>query len=97
MNVGRLTNLIELYCRGVDPLLSANHELVRDIMNMKLKEFAARTGIIESKSSITSVANQQEYELPADKTHVKYVFYDDYKAKKINFIQSKELAGKTTR
>ncbi len=96
MNIGRLSNLIELYCKGVDPELTGNHELIRDLINLKMKDFAHKTGILESSATISSVASQQEYELPADNLHIKNVFYDDYKARKITFLQSKELAGKTT-
>jgi len=94
ISVGRATNLIELWCKGVDPQLSGNHELIREIMNMKLRDFAHKTAVIESKATISSVASQTEYELPVDADHIKHVFYDDYEAEKITFLESKELASK---
>ena len=94
LNIGAAVDLIELMCKGVDPKLSGNHELVRQLMNMKLREFADRTGVLETQSTATSVADQQEYELPADKIHVKKVVFDDYKAHKITFDQVEELQGK---
>lgn len=93
LNVGRFIDLIELYCRGVNPELAKNKELIRDIMNIKLREFAHRTGILETKATISSVADQEEYELPADCLHVKDVIYDDHRAYKINHKQVKDLAG----
>jgi len=96
MNAGTAARLIELYASGADPKLTGNHELVRELLNQKLKEFAARTGAFETKASISSVANQQEYELPADKIHVKMVKYDSYKAYKITYVQSVELAELTS-
>jgi hypothetical protein len=94
LNVGEAVDLIELLCKGVDPLLAGNHELVRKIMDMKLKEFAHRTGILETKSTRTSVADQQEYELPSDSLHVSKVVFDDYKCVKISFSQVEEMQGK---
>ena len=94
LSIGRAVDLIELYCKGVDPLLSRNHELVRQILNMKLREFADRTGILETKATISSVASQQEYQLPADCLHITNVIYDDYKAGKIIRKQVEELQGK---
>ena len=93
ISIGRASNLIELYCQGVDPLYSRNHELIRDLINMKMREFANRTGILETSATISSVADQQEYELPADKLHITKVLYDDYLAKKITFGQVEILKG----
>jgi hypothetical protein len=95
LNVGKACDLIELLCQNVDPKFSGNKELIRDLLNIKLREFCDRTGIIESKSSISSVASTQEYELPTDCLHVTQVIYDDYKARKISHAQVKELEGKT--
>lgn len=93
LNVGRAIDLIEYFCKNVDPEITSNHELVRQILNMKLRDFADRTGILETKSTISSVADQQEYELPADCLHISKVVYDDYKAAKITFDQIEELLG----
>jgi len=95
LNVGVAVDLIEKMCSGVDPKLSGNHELVRQLINMKLREFADQTGILETKATISSVADQQEYELPADCLHVSKVLYDDYKCDKINFDQVEDLQGKS--
>jgi len=94
ISIGKALDLVELLCKNVDPALSSNHELFRDILNMKLREFAADTGILETKATISSVADQQEYQLPSDKIHVKLVYFDDYKADKITFEQVAELQGK---
>ena len=95
MSIGDAVHTIELMCKGVDPVLSSNHELIREIMNKKMAEFAARTGVLETSATIASVADQQEYELPADKVHVKKVVFDDYKAHKITFDQVEELQGQS--
>jgi len=94
MSVGKAVDTIELMVRNVDPNLSSNPELIREILNNKLKEFAQRTGILETKATISSVADQQEYELPADCLHVSKVVFDDYKAYKIRFAQIEEMQGK---
>jgi hypothetical protein len=94
MSVENAVASIELICRGVDPELSSNPELIREILNKKLAEFAHKTGILESKATIASVADQQEYELPADCLHVSKVVFDDYKAVKISFSQVEEMQGK---
>ena len=91
MNAGDAVRLIELYARGADPKLTGNHELVRQLLNEKLKDFAQKTGSWESSATISSVSGQQEYELPADKVHVSYVEYDSYEAHKITFQDSKSL------
>jgi len=86
-----MADLIKLYCKGVDPQISDNHELIRDIMNLKFKELASKTGALETSATISSVASQKEYQLPADNVHVKYVYYDDYEATKITHKQALEL------
>lgn len=93
MNIGRARGLIELLCQNVDPLYSRNPELVRDLLNIKLREFADRTGILESSATISSISGTQEYELPADCLHVKDVIYDGYRANKITHRQVRELQG----
>lgn len=95
LNIGKAVDLIELMCKNVDPLLSRNHELVRQLINMKLREFADETGILETSATISSVADQQEYQLPADCLHVSKVKYDDYKIGKILFSQVEEMQGKS--
>jgi len=95
LNVGKARNLVELFCQNVDPTYSSNPELIRDLLNIKLREFCDRTGILESKATISSVASTSEYELPIDCLHVKDVIYDDYRARKITHRQVKELEGKT--
>ena len=96
LSIGRMVDLIELMCRGVDPSLSSNHELVRDIINLKLKDFAQRTGALETSATISSIASQKEYELPADKLHVKFVYYDDSEAKKITHKTALEMKQAST-
>lgn len=91
ISTGKMADLIALYCRGVDPLLAENHELIRDIMNLKLKEVAGSTGALETSATISSVSGQKEYQLPADNVHVKYVYYDDFEAHKITHKQALEL------
>lgn len=90
-SIGRAVDLIELMCSNVNPALSENHELVRKLINMKLKEFAAKTGILESRSTITTVANQQEYELPEDSLNITLVDFDGKECQKIIFNQVNEL------
>ncbi len=90
LNVGRARELCELYV-GKD----INPELFRELLNVKLREFANKTGILESSATLNSAADTQEYELPADCLHVKDVIYDDYRAHKIDLWKVKELQGKS--
>lgn len=90
-SVGRLCDLIEIYARNVDPKLSGNKELIRKIINMKLKEFSNRTGLLSSSATRLSIADQTEYELPEDCLHVTDVIFDDYRAYKIHFEDVKNM------
>jgi len=89
LNAGKMHDLIEMYV-GHD----LNPKLTREIFNLKLREFSARTGVLESSSTISSVADTQEYELPIDAIHIKDVIYDGYRAHKIQFWQVKAIQGK---
>jgi len=90
LNVGKARELCELYV-GKD----INPELFREVLNIKLRDFANKTGVLESMSSINSAADTQEYELPSDCLHVKDVIYDNYRAFKIDFWKVQELKGQT--
>jgi len=89
LNVGRAIDLMELYVgREINP------KLAREILNLKARNFAARTGSLSSKITISSVADTQEYELPLGVVHIKDIIYDDHRAYKIQFYQVKELQNK---
>lgn len=88
LNVGKARELVELWV-GRD----LNPELFRELLNAKLREFCSDTGILETSAELTSVADTQEYELPADFLSMKDVIYDDYRAGKINFWNVKEFRG----
>ena len=90
LNMGTARQMMELYVgKRVSP------ELAREVMNIVLREFAAETGVLTSKATLSSVADQMEYELPLDCLHVRDVIYDDYRAHKIQHWHVKELEGKS--
>lgn len=93
-NVGKIVDYIELLAgkAGVNRD-SMERELLYEIINSKAKEFASDTGILETFSTINTVANQQEYELPSDKLNVGKVLIDGLKVHKITFNQIEELSG----
>lgn len=93
LNIGKARSMIELMAQGVDKLYSQNPQLVRDLINLKLREFCDRTGILESKATISSVNGTSEYELPIDCLHVREVHFDEYRANKITHDQVIELKG----
>ena len=88
LNVGKARELVELWV-GKD----LNPELFRELLNIKLRDFCNRSGVLETSATLTSVADTQEYELPSDCLHVKDVIYDSYRAHKINFWDVKEIKG----
>jgi len=92
-NVGTLSELMELYAgkAGVtkDRL---NPVLVRQVILHKLRDFASRAHVLESKATIESVADQQEYELPSDVIHIKEVHFDGARATKIIYEQEAEIS-----
>jgi hypothetical protein len=94
LNVGRISDLIELYALSAGVAKDRiNPVLIREIINLKLREFLSETSVLESSSTIDSVADQQEYELPEDCLNVKHVKVDGYRAYKINHNQVDEIAG----
>ena len=94
LNVGRITDMIELYALQAGAVKNRlNPVLIREIINLKLREFLSQTTVLESSSTIDSVADQQEYELPEDCINVKHVKVDGYRAYKINHNQVDEIAG----
>ncbi|MBU2249872.1 MAG: hypothetical protein KKD77_24210, partial [Gammaproteobacteria bacterium] len=92
LNVGKVCDLMELYAgqAGVakDRL---NRVLLREIINIKLRDFCRRTGILSSKWTISSVASQQEYQLPSDCIHVTKCNFDSYEAFKTMFEEVDEM------
>ena len=90
LNVGTARQLCEKFAgQQINPVL------FRELLNVKAREFCDKTGVLESKASISSVASTSEYQLPEDCLHVKDVVYDDYRAHKITHRAVKELQGKT--
>lgn len=87
-SIGTMRQLCEQYARQ-----SIDSELFREILNKKAVEFSSRTGVLESSWTLDSVADTQEYQLPADCLHVKDIVYDDYRAHKILYSQVKEIRG----
>lgn len=96
-NVGQIADLIEVYAgqAGVSRD-KISRRLLWDIINLKANEFARRTGILEKSSTIETVADQAEYELPSGVTYIKYVDFDSYRIKKITHEQVRELQGQTS-
>lgn len=93
-SVGQACDLIELFAGragvGKDKI---NRELTWKLLNVKAHELARRSGVLTTKSTISSVADQQEYELPSDVIHINKVNYDDYEAHKITFDDVDRLSG----
>lgn len=86
LNVSKARELCELYVgRDINPVL------FWELLNMQLRDFADKTGVLESTATIDSVADTQEYQLPSDCLHVKEVIYDDFKAYKITYAQVQEI------
>ena len=89
LNVGKARELCELLVKK-----DVNPELFWEIMNIKLREFADKTGVLASSATLNSVASTDEYQLPSDCLHVSDVIYDGYRAQKATIDLQKELAGK---
>lgn len=96
LNVGKVHDLVELYVgkAGADSTQRVNPVLVRELINVKLRDFVARSGCLESTWTINSVASTQEYELPTTTLHVREVVYDDYRAYKLIHEQVNEKKGR---
>ena len=93
LNVDRLSNLMELYAGKAGVTKDRiKPELIREIINLKMRDFASRTHVLESKSTVSSVADQQEYELPSDAVHIKECHVDGYRATKIIYEQEAEIS-----
>lgn len=93
-NVGTLSDLIEVYAgqAGVNRS-KINRRLIWDLINIKVKEFARRTGIQTSKATIETVADQAEYELGSDVGQVLYVDFDECRINKITHDTVRLLQG----
>jgi hypothetical protein len=91
LNVGKARHLVELYT-GTENI---NEELFLDIMNERLRDFAARAGTLESSATIDTISGTQEYELSLNVAHVKQVVMDDYDItrNKIHYQDVKALEG----
>jgi hypothetical protein len=91
-NVGTICDLVEVYAgQGGVNRDRVNRRLLWKLLNLKMQEFARRTGILEKKSTITTTADQAEYELPDDVLHVRYVDFDGSRAHKATHDQVKIL------
>lgn len=91
-NTGTIADLMELYAgqAGVNRD-KIPRKLLRQIINLKLKEFARRSGVLSSKNTIVSIANKQEYEMTPDVIHVTKVNFDGSIAHKIRFEEVDEI------
>jgi hypothetical protein len=96
-NAGTLADLMELYSgKGGVNRDKIPRRLLRQIINMKLQEFARRSGCLSSKITRQTVADQQEYELGSDVVNVREVHFDNYLAYKIRFGDIIYLEDKTS-
>lgn len=92
LDLGKVCDMIELYAESAG-VTRINRVLAREVINMKLREFVRETGILTSKWTLSSVANQYEYQLPTGIYHVEKCNFDDYEAYKTTFEAKDELAG----
>lgn len=93
-NVGRMMAFMESAVVSSGVIQDRIPErLMIDIINFKLRDFQTKTKSNESDATITTTADQQEYELPADRINIKSLYVGDYKAHKIIFDQVAELEG----
>uniref|UniRef100_A0A6M3L230 Uncharacterized protein n=1 Tax=viral metagenome TaxID=1070528 RepID=A0A6M3L230_9ZZZZ len=88
LDIGSARQLCELWVGH-----SINPEHFRELLNIQARDFCDRTKVLETKSTISSVADTQEYELPSDCLHVKDVIYDGVRANKITHWQVQEFKG----
>lgn len=97
LTIGKICDLIELYVgkAGVDKDV-LTRKLIREVINMRLKDFTDDSAVIEQSATFSTTSGTREYQLGADKTHVKEVWFDGYKADKSTFDQLIELAGTLT-
>jgi hypothetical protein len=94
LNVSRLQALMELYAGQAGVAKDRiNPVLLREIINIKLKEFVNRTGLVSSKYTIHTEADKAEYTLPSSVISVDEVHVDGYRAIKILFEQVAVLQG----
>jgi len=92
LNTGTLLDMVELYVgKGGASRGKIPRKALREILNQKVKEFAARTAVASSMITRTTVSGQQEYELGADVLHITKVNYDGSRAHKITFAQVEEF------
>lgn len=94
LDSGDAIDLVQLYVgqAGVSNE-SLNPVLLREMLNIKLREFIRETGILTSKWTLTSVASQMEYQLPAGCYSVTKCNFDSYEAHKTTFPAKDSLAG----
>lgn len=91
-NAGKVCDLVEVMAGQVGVNRDKiSRRLLWELLNLKIREIARRAGISESKSTIETVANQAEYELPTDVLHVKYVDFDSYRIHKATHEQVRYL------
>ena len=94
LDVGKIHDIVELYVgdkSGGSGRL--NRVLVREVINIKLREFIRNTGILTSKWTVASTANQMEYQLPSGCYSVTKCNFDGYEAHKTTFSAKDSLAG----
>ena len=72
INVGKLEDLIKSYAFGADKQL-LNITLIRELINVRLRELSAQVGTKEMIITQDSVADTQEYELPENVIHIQEV------------------------
>ena len=96
-SVTRLADYIELIVGKAGPNRDVvDRDFIYEVINSKAKDFAARTGILETSATILTVADQVEYELPSDKTLITKVTIDTLQVHKITFDQLERLRGDVT-
>jgi hypothetical protein len=95
LNVSKVHDLVELYAgkAGSDSTERVNPTLLREIINIKLRDFCAKTHCLEGSWTIDSVADQQEYELSDNVLDVRECHFDGYRAYKITHMQVAEFGG----
>lgn len=99
-NVGTLCDMAEMYIgeAGVDNT-APNRELLWRILNMKLNDFASRTGVLQSKATLTTSdadgdgSVDSEYELPDSNMKVRYVDFNSLRIEKTTHEKVRLLQG----
>ena len=94
LTVSKVRDLMELYAGQAGVTKDRiNPVLLLELINLKQKEFCRDTGILTSKWTLTSVADQQEYQLPSDCLQVTKCTFDGYLAYPATFDEVERLSG----